>query len=179
MLYLIKSQQYVKIGFTTDLEKRMSIYTTHNPDFELLDTCIGTLKDEKSLHKQIKDFQFKNEWYYDNPKIYEIWNIFKRTASLKNNLRLLDFVDKNILFFILKLVNPNNINDKIEIDSQWLKIISYELNISEDSILNSLEKLKKLGIIYNIKKSIYVHSYVIHKTKNLLDNRETFCQKIL
>lgn len=51
MLYLIKSQQYVKIGFTTDLEKRMSIYTTHNPDFELLDTCIGTLKDEKSLHK--------------------------------------------------------------------------------------------------------------------------------
>lgn len=76
-------------------------------------------------------------------------------------------------------MNLNNINDKIEIDSQWLKIISYELNISEDSILNSLEKLKKLGIIYNIKKSIYVHSYVIHKTKNLLDNRETFCQKIL
>ena len=36
--------------------------------------------------------------------------------------------------------------------------------------------MKDLGIIYNTNKSIYVHSYIIYKTKHLLDNREDFCK---
>ena len=179
MLYLIKSNQYVKIGFTTDLEKRIKNYTTCNPDFEVLDTCIGTLKDESQLHKQIKKFLFRNEWYFDNPEIHKIWNIYKETNSLKNGLQLLNYTDKNILFFVLKLVDFSNINKKIEFTKQWIKTISYELNISINLLKNSLKKMKDLGIIYNTNKSIYVHSYIIYKTKHLLDNREDFCKQIV
>lgn len=31
MLYLIRSGNYIKIGFTEDLDSRISQYETHNP----------------------------------------------------------------------------------------------------------------------------------------------------
>ena len=51
MLYLLKSGNYLKIGYAKNIEERMKLYTTHNPDFELLDTKEGTLLDEKELHR--------------------------------------------------------------------------------------------------------------------------------
>lgn len=77
---------------------------------------------------------------------------------------------------MLKLVDFSNINKKIEFTKQWIKTISYELNISINLLKNSLKKMKDLGIIYNTNKSIYVHSYIIYKTKHLLNNREDFCK---
>ena len=58
MLYFIKSQNYLKIGYSQDFETlidRMTSYITHNPDFVLLSfTEYGTTKDEKALHKLLK-----------------------------------------------------------------------------------------------------------------------------
>ena len=59
MLYLLKSGNYLKIGYAKNIEERMKLYTTHNPDFELLDKKEGTLLDEKELHRICK------KWKYD------------------------------------------------------------------------------------------------------------------
>ena len=46
MLYLLKSGNYYKIGYTDNIEKRMDSYKTHNPDFILVGTKEGNKKEE-------------------------------------------------------------------------------------------------------------------------------------
>lgn len=61
MLYLIKDRDYVKIGFTKDIEDRIKTYKTHNMYFELIDTKPGTKKDETALHDLCKKYQYQSE----------------------------------------------------------------------------------------------------------------------
>lgn len=53
MLYLIKSSDYIKVGFTTNIRNRMKAYNTCNPDYELLDLVEGTEQDESDFHMDI------------------------------------------------------------------------------------------------------------------------------
>ena len=76
MLYLLKSGNYLKIGYAKNIEERMKLYTTHNPDFELLDTAEGTLLDEKELHKVCKRWQHRTEWYDYNEEVIKIFKEF-------------------------------------------------------------------------------------------------------
>jgi len=46
MLYLIKTNNFTKIGYTKNLNNRISKYLTDNPTFEILGIKEGTLKDE-------------------------------------------------------------------------------------------------------------------------------------
>ena len=53
MLYLIKSFNYCKVGFTKDSKtffERMRKYLTHNPSFQILDIQKGDMTDEKMIH---------------------------------------------------------------------------------------------------------------------------------
>ena len=72
MLYLLKSGNYLKIGYAKNIEERMKLYTTHNPDFELLDTAEGTLLDEKELHRICKKWKYRTEWYYYDEEIIKM-----------------------------------------------------------------------------------------------------------
>ena len=54
MLYLIKSRDRFKIGYTSNLKKRLNTYLTHNPDIELLAYKQGNKNDEKELHIKYK-----------------------------------------------------------------------------------------------------------------------------
>lgn len=68
-LYLIQSGEYLKIGFTKNLQERIKSYNTHNPNYKLLETRDGTYADESYLHKKLKKFSINrnSEWmYYDN-----------------------------------------------------------------------------------------------------------------
>ncbi len=38
----------------------------------------GTLKDEKTLHKLLKSYKFRTEWFYDFPEVYKIWNDYTK-----------------------------------------------------------------------------------------------------
>lgn len=83
MLYLIKSSTYLKIGYTYNVEKRMVQYATHNPDFILLDTAEGTLRDEENLHAILKPYWIKNEWFYNCDEVIKVWNSYKNNPFLK------------------------------------------------------------------------------------------------
>ena len=80
MIYLIKSEArhgtYFKVGFATNVEKRMVNYGTHNPNVKLLEFCVTYDKTkhqlEKAIHEEIKakGFQFSEtfgvtrEWFF-------------------------------------------------------------------------------------------------------------------
>ena len=68
MLYLIKSGEYIKVGFSKDvvsLKSRMRNYKTMNPNVLLLGLCEGTEEDECNYHKKLDDYKLYNraEWF--------------------------------------------------------------------------------------------------------------------
>ena len=106
MLYFIKSGSYVKIGFAKDIKKRMKQYSTHNPNFQLLDSIDGELKEEKFLHKILKNYQFKTEWFYNTPEVYSIWNSYKQCKLDINSIptKLNNFDISLLNIFATKLI---------------------------------------------------------------------------
>lgn len=87
MLYLIESDIYAKIGYSTNydtLEKRINSYQTHNPSFNLVDTAEGTEEDEKKLQALYKDYKVnpKTEWSYAKKLVTKIWMDYR--ASREN-----------------------------------------------------------------------------------------------
>lgn len=77
MLYLIKSNQFIKIGYTRDEKSyysRIRQYHTHNPSTEIIDVVLeGSKEDEHNLHLLLKDYQYNNEWMYNDPEVYRKW----------------------------------------------------------------------------------------------------------
>ena len=83
MLYLIRSfgrggKSYVKIGFTDSLSTRMNQYKIHNPRFEFIASRYGSKRDELILHLYLYHLGYKaeflNEWFKDDPVIYQIFH---------------------------------------------------------------------------------------------------------
>ncbi len=64
MIYFIKAGQYVKIGYTRDITKRMSSIQTGNPlVLELLALIKGNNKKEKQLHYDFSVYHKHGEWF--------------------------------------------------------------------------------------------------------------------
>lgn len=61
MLYLVKDRDYLKIGYTSNLDQRKKAYETTNCYAEIIMTRDGTMKDEKILHELCKQWHYKNE----------------------------------------------------------------------------------------------------------------------
>lgn len=88
MLYLIKSGEYLKIGYTINLKKRIKQYLTHNPSISLLYTREGTTSDEYFLHKILSKYLIGDtEWMRYDEKIIDIFNSIKlnHKESIKND----------------------------------------------------------------------------------------------
>lgn len=74
MIYLIKSENFLKIGFTTDIYKRYHSYSVNNPNFEFLGLKEGDLGDEKYAHNFLKNYAIPNtEWMVYHKNILNYW----------------------------------------------------------------------------------------------------------
>ena len=63
MIYLIKNRNYLKIGYSNNIEERLKNYNIHNPNYELLAIRDGTREFETFLHNRFKNLQVKGEWF--------------------------------------------------------------------------------------------------------------------
>lgn len=70
--YLVQQDKYYKIGFTTNVKKRMAAYDTHAPNFTLLGCIPGNC--EKELHKKFSEYHYKKEWFNENQDILNEFN---------------------------------------------------------------------------------------------------------
>ena len=76
--------EIIKIGYTEDsnLEKRMSAYSTHNKIYKiLLKISEGTQEDEHNLHQYFKNFKYDTEWFVD--KDDNIEKFFKENNTIE------------------------------------------------------------------------------------------------
>lgn len=150
MVYLIKSGNYLKIGYSQDIKKRLQNYSTHNPDIVLLDTIDGDESMEKMLHNLCKEFRLNNkqEWFHLNPFIIDVWN------SLKDS----EFIEI----------------PKSEIDIEHINI-NYKEKFEET--LSELLKLKEELI--SEKEKFWKIREELFNTSNDLDNYKYYKQKYI
>ena len=73
MVYLISHEyQFVKIGFTSNINKRLSQLQVSSPvKLEVLHLIEGNVSLEKELHVLFKDLRTSGEWFKFDPSILE------------------------------------------------------------------------------------------------------------
>lgn len=69
MIYFIKTNGQVKIGYTDNLNKRIAAYRTHNPQAELIAEMDGDRATEKAIHKQLASDRIKGEWFNHSQQV--------------------------------------------------------------------------------------------------------------
>lgn len=176
MLYLIKSGDYIKIGFSDDVVNRMKSYKTCNPDFQILDIQIGSETDEKNWHERLLMYKYRGEWFHFNQKILELWNseynkniqVTLKTDLLKVKEEQLNFKEDQLLYrenYIL-----NNLKNMVEQNQPIYDYLVEKLRESDystyiqtlkgkDRLINEMSQvIKDLTEMLNIKyKPIYVN----------------------
>lgn len=166
MLYLIRSGNYIKIGFTEDLDNRISQYETHNPNFEVIGIKEGNRADELEYHLYLNKLglsvENKVEWFlYNSDIIRELSKSFNVSYN-KNTIKNKELLDKTTILESLKLENTSKISG-----SKKKSLLGYYLNeensfVRFESIKQAAKVLKvtPVSIRYNIS-----HGY---RTKGVL-----------
>ena len=63
---LFKKSKLIKIGYTAQIDKRLRAYSTHSAEsFSLIKTVPGTKSKEKNIHKDLKSFRRKGEFFQE------------------------------------------------------------------------------------------------------------------
>lgn len=75
MIYVIRSGDAIKVGYSVDVNKRMAAYRTHNPNTELLRVSPkGGKRLEKSLHKRLSKYHISGEWFDYSIEVLKLIN---------------------------------------------------------------------------------------------------------
>ena len=173
MIYLIQSvykddndnyHDILKIGYTSNLEKRLSHYTSHNFGFKLLKTREGNEELEKLLHYYFNKYLIKEshnrEWFeYNEEIINEFEKLEKEELSfLKPNKKIKNQKEQLVIDddFLLELCKNNLdlfnelkifLNTFNNIDKNFRnKMKSYCLLLEN---INCIDILKKIPCIPN------------------------------
>ena len=122
MLYLIKDRDYIKIGYTSNLDQRQKAYETTNCYAEVIMTKDGTRKDEFNLHKLCEKWHYKNEWFYYDEEIIKIFEEYQpdqeeRLKKLEAEVSTLKIQTQSIINYINK-----NVKELEEWNNAWVEI---------------------------------------------------------
>lgn len=79
VVYFIQCGEFVKLGFTTDLGRRLSGYLMHTPyDVKVLASMPGDRRLEKSLHRRFVKHHHRGEWFRLSSEILDYINDLPR-----------------------------------------------------------------------------------------------------
>ena len=122
MLYLIKqngqNQNFLKIGYSKNIDSRLKQYNTYNPNFEILGIASGDKTQESLLHNLIKDYKYKTEWFIENEEIYNIWNNYLKFHPI-NNIQSNYYSD----YIVKYIYSLDNLDYNIHIDESYDQFI--------------------------------------------------------
>ena len=142
MLYLIRDRDYLKIGYSANVDQRKKAYETTNCYAEIIMIKEGSRKDEAELHNLCKKWQYKNEWFYYDEEIIKIFEEYKpsneqRIATLEQEIKKLQDTIDVIKHEVKTLQYLAIHNDKIL--EQWVS----EFNNLNDTCGELLDKYTK------------------------------------
>jgi hypothetical protein len=143
MIYLVKSNDKLKIGYTSNFAERIKGYKSHNPDIEIINYKIGSR--EWYLYSEYIIDVF--EKYVPNEKSLKVENIKLKEKILQlTSYKKVEKLEKSTSRIILE-----NIIDFYEIDLNEFKDSDEVIITFEDKIL--YHRLNNNYII-NIKRKV-------------------------
>ena len=170
MLYFIKSQNYLKIGYSRtekSLVQRIKDYKTHNPNFIILDIVKdGKQEDETTLHHIIKNYKYYNEWFYDNPYVHKVWNNYTKEMSRIDIQDILDqAIDENKYSENKILRATKDLQEQIGDE-----FICYDIWDIKDILYKIYRKYKMKGspTLQSLEQFGYTHKRVRRKSETYL-----------
>lgn len=172
MLYLIKSGDYYKIGYTDNMYIRLKDYRTHNPDIHLIGMKEGTLEDENNYHKEFSDYIIHGEWMQiPNEKVEQLKKVFTKIEIIpihKESKKLSDFPKYKT--YTEKDINKESVDLKVSATGKRiLKFIFEDIGIRNNTVIITTECCMKTcgfknrksvrdGIIELLDKNILTRS---------------------
>ena len=156
MIYFIKSSNYLKVGFSSDVPKRMKQYATHNPDFELLCIIAGDVKLERQIQAEMNQFHFKLEWFHCDEHTLARIEYFKlKYANWVEDIESVKLKMRDIEYELLSLL-INSV--KMITNFPATKHFKYEcaktLKVPVGSIESTLTKLLKKKVLFKVTTGI-------------------------
>lgn len=137
MLYLIRDRDYIKIGYTSNLDQRQKAYETTNCYAEVIMTKDGTRKDESNLHKLCDKWHYKNEWFHYDDEIIKIFEEYH--SDYEERLIKLETKTKEIEETL------KSINVQLSMFNQNFKTIDSNQTKMENLIENLLNSIMIYG----------------------------------
>lgn len=175
MLYLIKSGEYFKIGFSSssNLKNRIDAYLTCNPDFELVGIREGTRSEESKYHKCLKFLGLQHpermEWFREKEGILDILKeqFILDYKALYPELRV------SLKPYEGRLTTKKEINDSIK------EIVKNKLNLDNGfyprAVLKTLliQVYKDVGLKSTPKATDIQLYYNARPTQRIVNNKST------
>lgn len=107
MIYLLKSNDKLKVGYTNNFAERFKNYQSHNPDIELVNMKSGTREDERVIHDYLKDRIVVGEWYSYGDSIV---HTFEDYVPIEERVRE---ENKRLAEKILELTHPQEVSSLV------------------------------------------------------------------
>lgn len=161
MLYLMLSSEYLKVGYSKNVPKRLCSYDTCNPDYLLLDVVDGNTQDESEFHRLISRYHYKLEWYHFDQEIINLWNQRYKRQIICPILKWKSQRSKMLFTWMCNHVQTNT--NKVLMPPAIRIQISEELNMSSGSITNNLKALKDLNLISGEKGVFTINPQIFWK----------------
>ena len=176
MLYLIRSfgrggKSILKVGYTDDINKRMNQYFYYSPGFELIAIREGDemLEDMIQIYLKFLGYQYQrngrlNEWFEDDPKIYQIFHIHQEKLERyiwvnRENILNLNTSSELSVYKYLKEKYPFEIkSDKFKIvDNKVIKLKFNKLDVKYNEFFSS--NTNELKDTNNLIVSQFIQNY--------------------
>lgn len=170
-----KNSNLYKIGKTINLDKRLSQYNTHNPNYFLVGTINKDI--ELELHNYFNPKRVSNEWfdltredinYLYSIEGFEINNYITINLMFLYKIKHLKYLPSFQLLTYLLYINCYYINKKFNIDDIFLNNYNNsnftKNTMSRPTLYKCVKELKDNHIIIKIKKGLYKFN------ENLLNN---------
>lgn len=135
MIYLIKDRDYLKIGYSSNIDQRKKAYDTTNCYAKMIMIKDGSRKDETILHKLCEQWHYKNEWFYYNDEIIKIFEEYQSD----NNEERIQKLEKEVCG--LKTQLQSLISHIKERDKEW-ENYNKEWDILNKEFISGLNILK-------------------------------------
>lgn len=153
MLYLIEDRDYLKIGYTKDINSRWKNYQLHNCYAKLISTKEGSRMDEIKLHDLCKDYSYKGEWYYNCEEVKNIFNTFEEFTQQEIN-----HFKQIVTFRFINIASCYTIEPNVS--DKMLEKIKYFVNNGDKF------KLAKWLHFYTEQEKFKVNTMYINKLEN-------------
>ena len=172
MLYLVRFDNALKIGYTSNLINRLKSFQTTQLNVELISSREGDLKHEKILHELCSSSKLKNELFKDDPIVIQIFNnhIFNDQEVMIKNLEIENKeLIKDNQFLRNEINQLEKQNEKLKENLLVIggKIILIEQRINEN----------KKGIEYTPESTMLINEETLVKTNDCFNYEKKYPHK--